>query len=104
MTVDTPHPALSPRQFELVARALADPRRMALLEAIASRREYSCHQLCTEFPVTKGTISHHMKELVQAGLVEARSEGQYRFYEARRDVLAAYTAELLRRTTHLRAG
>ena len=104
MTVQAPHPALSERQFELVAKALADPRRMALLESIASQREYSCHRLCCEFPVSKGTISHHMKELTRAGLVHSRREGQFRFYEVRRDVLAAYTAELLRRTAHVAGG
>jgi ArsR family transcriptional regulator len=104
MTVSSPQPALSTRQFELVAKALADPTRMGLLESIASRREYSCQLLCQEFPVSKGTISHHMKELIRSGLVHARREGQYMFYEVRRDVLAAYTAELLRRTSHLSAG
>lgn len=100
MTAQTPQPALSERQFDLVAKALADPRRMSLLQSIASRREYSCQTLCQHFPVSKGTISHHMKELVRAGLVHSRREGQYRFYEVRREVLAAYTAELMRRTAH----
>lgn len=95
--LDTPTPALGPKQFELVAKALADPRRMALLESIGGAREYSCQKLCFEFPVSKGTISHHMKELVRAGLITTRKEGQYRFYEVRREVLAAYTAELMRR-------
>lgn len=104
MTTASPTPVLSPRQFELVAKALADPRRMALLESIASQREYSCQQLCCEFPVSKGTISHHMKELVRAGLVDTRREGQYRFYEVRHEVLAAYTAELLRRTSKVTGG
>jgi DNA-binding transcriptional ArsR family regulator len=97
MRAETQTPLLSSKQFELVAKALADPRRVALLEAIASEREYSCHKLCVEFPVSKGTVSHHMKELVRAGLIQARKEGQYRFYEVRREVLAAYTAELMRR-------
>jgi ArsR family transcriptional regulator len=97
MRTETPTPLLPSKQFEAVAKALADPRRVALLEAIASEREYSCHKLCTEFPVSKGTISHHMKELVRAGLIQSRREGQYRFYEVRREVLAAYTAELMRR-------
>ena len=104
MTVQTPQPALPARQFELIAKALADPRRMALLESIASQREYSCHKLCEQFPVSKGTISHHMKELVRAGLVHARREGQYRIYEVRREVLAAYTAELMRRVARISAA
>lgn len=101
MTIQSPRPVLSARQFELVAKALADPRRMALLESIASQREYSCQKLCCEFPVSKGTISHHMKELVRSGLVHDRRDGQYRIYEVRREVLAAYTAELMRRVARL---
>jgi len=88
---------LTTRQFELVAKALSDPRRMALLEAIGSAREYPCHRLCDEFPVSKGTISHHMKELLRASLIRARRDGQYLHYEVCRDTIAAYMAELTRR-------
>jgi DNA-binding transcriptional ArsR family regulator len=89
--------ALSPRQFAAVARAIADPRRMALLESISSDVEYSCQKLCKESGVSKGTVSHHIKELVRAGLITERREGQFMFYEVRREVLAAYAAELMRR-------
>jgi ArsR family transcriptional regulator, arsenate/arsenite/antimonite-responsive transcriptional repressor len=89
--------ALTAHQFQAVAKALADPRRMALLESIGSERECSCQKLCSESGITKGTVSHHMRELVRAGLIEERREGQYMFYEMRRDVLAAYVAELMRR-------
>jgi ArsR family transcriptional regulator len=101
MKVETSAQLLPSKQFELIAKALADPRRMALLASIGSDREYSCHKLVEEFPVSKGTISHHMKELVRAGLIQVRQEGQYRFYSVRREVLAAYTAELMRRTAPL---
>lgn len=101
MSTETAALPFSAKQFDLVAKALADPRRMALLESIGSEREYSCQKLCVQFPVSKGTISHHMKELVRAGLITARREGQYRFYEVRREVLAAYTAELMRRVARV---
>jgi ArsR family transcriptional regulator len=90
---------LTQQQFDLIAKALADPRRMALLQAIASEEECACQRLRQEFPVSKATISFHIKELVRAGLVEAHREGQYLQCEVRRDVLRAYTAELLRRTS-----
>lgn len=89
--------ALSDKQFQAVAKALADARRMALLEAIGSEREYPCQKLCSESGITKGTVSHHVRELLRAGLIGERKAGQYVFYEVRREVLAAYTAELLRR-------
>jgi ArsR family transcriptional regulator, arsenate/arsenite/antimonite-responsive transcriptional repressor len=97
--VKKPHPerSLTDSQFELIAKALADPRRMQLLEVIAGHQECPCQKLREEFPVSKATISHHIKELVRAGLVEAHRDGQYLNCEVRRDVLEAYTAELLRR-------
>jgi ArsR family transcriptional regulator len=88
---------LAPGQFELVAKALADPRRVAVLQAIADEDCCACQHLRDQFPVSKATISHHIKELVRAGMVEARREGQYLKCLVRREVLEAYAAELLRR-------
>ncbi len=70
---------------------------MALLETIAGERACPCQRLRDQFPVSKATISHHIKELVRAGLVDARREGQHLNCQVRRDVLDAYTAELRRR-------
>jgi ArsR family transcriptional regulator len=92
-----PRSALTAQQFELIAKALADPRRMQLLEVISGEEECPCQRLRQEFPVSKATISHHIKELVRAGLIEARREGQYLHCEVRREVLESYAAELLRR-------
>lgn len=95
------HGSLTDRQFQAVAKALSDPRRMALLESIGSEREYSCQKLCEEAGVTKGTVSHHVRELLRAGLIDERRDGQFAFYEVRRDVLAAYAAELMRRVSRV---
>jgi ArsR family transcriptional regulator, arsenate/arsenite/antimonite-responsive transcriptional repressor len=88
---------LTDKQFELIAKALADPRRMQVLEVIAGEEECPCQRLREEFPISKATISHHIKELVRAGLIDARKDGQFLHCEIRRDVLEAYTTELLRR-------
>jgi ArsR family transcriptional regulator len=97
MSTERSQALLSEKQFEAVAKALADPRRMAILESIGGERECPCQHLVGRFKVSKGTISHHMKELSQAGLIAIRKEGTYVYYEIRREVLAAYTAELMRR-------
>jgi DNA-binding transcriptional ArsR family regulator len=90
---------LAPGQFERIAKALADPRRFALFEAIATGgSECPNQRLCHDFPVSKATVSHHLKELTQAGLVESEKDGQFVTYRARRDVLKAYTTELIRRS------
>lgn len=88
---------LAEGQFERIAKALSDPRRFQMLEAIGGNDFCANAQLCEDFPVSKATVSHHIKELVQAGLVDAEREGQFVHYRARPEVLQAYTAELLRR-------
>ena len=96
-TARSPREGLRPEQFELIAKALADPRRVALLEAIASERSCGCSSLLRKFPVSKATISHHIKELVRAGLVVAQRQGQFLECRVRRDVMEAYANALLKR-------
>ena len=88
---------LSAEQFDRIAKALADPTRVAVLEAIGRHDECPCQSLREAFPVSKATISHHIKELVRAGLVDARREGQFLHCQLRREALRGYAAELLRR-------
>ena len=86
-------------QFQRIAKALADPRRFEILEHIARQAEVGCQRLCGCFPVRQATISHHLKELASAGLVESRRDGQFVYYRTRPAVLDAYMAELRRRFT-----
>ena len=89
---------LAPGQFERIAKALSDPRRFSLLQTIAEAREECAYQkLCSVFPITKATVSHHMKELATAGLVETERDGQYMHARLVPGVIEAYTAELQRR-------
>ena len=84
-------------QFQRIAKALADPRRFEILEHIAKQAEVGCRRLCGCFPVRQATISHHLKELASAGLVESRRDGQFVYYRTRPAVLDAYMTELRRR-------
>jgi ArsR family transcriptional regulator len=88
---------MDPVQFSRVAKALADPRRFEILEMIAADAEVACKRMVGAFPVSQATISHHLKELATAGLIEARREGQCGHYRARPEAMAAYLAELERR-------
>ena len=103
MSPSTSTSRLAPGQFERIAKALADPRRFAMLEAISAARECPNQGLCSGFPVSKATVSHHIKELVQAGLIEAEREGQYKSYRVRHDVVNAYATEVIRRVGAQRA-
>jgi ArsR family transcriptional regulator, arsenate/arsenite/antimonite-responsive transcriptional repressor len=85
-------------KFQRIAKALADPRRFEILEVIAAAGEEICCGGVVEcFPVAQATVSHHLKELTDAGLVETRAEGQFKYLRARPDIVAEYAEELKRR-------
>lgn len=81
-------------QFQRIAKALADPRRFEILEVIAAGGEMCCGEVVDCFPVAQATVSHHLRELTDAGLVETRAEGQFKYLRARPEVLAEYVAQL----------
>ena len=88
-------PRLTDDRFHLIAKALADPRRYNLLRKISQSGDtLPCESLrgCTE--VSAATVSHHMKELETAGLIESTREGKFVAYRLRRDVLQAYLTSL----------
>lgn len=80
--------------FLRIAKALADARRLAILERIAARGDAACQHLCEEFPVTQPTMSHHLRLLADVGLIEMRRDGQYVHYRLRTEVVQAYMATL----------
>jgi DNA-binding transcriptional ArsR family regulator len=91
---DTKTITLSDRQFHLISRALADQRRYEILQKLGTKDTCACGDIRECIPVTAATLSHHMKELENAGLVEAEREGKFVNYTLRRDTLSAYLERL----------
>jgi ArsR family transcriptional regulator, arsenate/arsenite/antimonite-responsive transcriptional repressor len=82
--------AITKKQAQLIAKALADPRRYEILKQIGSAKCVACVDLRECQPVNAATMSHHTKELESAGLIEITREGKFAHLTLRRDVLQAY--------------
>jgi ArsR family transcriptional regulator, arsenate/arsenite/antimonite-responsive transcriptional repressor len=78
-----------------ILKALADPRRFELLERVAKAGcPLGCAQALEALPISPATLSHHIKELESAGLVEIRREGKFHFMTLRPGVLESLAADL----------
>ena len=81
--------------MERIASALAEPRRFKILKDLASHGEpMSCGTIVERHDVGHATISHHLKELENAGLIAIVREGKFGNVALRRDVWNAYVARL----------
>lgn len=67
---------------ELAARfkALADPTRVAIVNRLAAADEVCVCDLTAAFELSQPTISHHLRVLREAGLVESSRRGTWSYY------------------------
>jgi predicted transcriptional regulator len=57
------------------AKALSHPARIAILKVLAQRNECICGDIVEELPLAQSTVSQHLKELKNAGLVQGTIDG-----------------------------
>jgi ArsR family transcriptional regulator, arsenate/arsenite/antimonite-responsive transcriptional repressor len=87
---------LATEEFDRISKALADPQRREILQKLVAKR-MNCGDVHAMFNVSQPTVSHHLKELATAGILDKEKQGQFCFYQVKEEVLAAYVTELQRR-------
>ena len=74
---------IQPEAAEALAarfKALADPTRVAIVNRLAGAGEVCVCELVDEFELSQPTISHHLRLLRQAGLVDSERRGTWAYY------------------------
>lgn len=78
-------------------KALADPKRFELLERVAKAAcALRCSDVRPALAISPATLSHHIKELETAGLIDVTREGKFHFLTLRQDGLDALISSLAR--------
>lgn len=74
-----------------VCKALSDANRLEILRMLSGGEKCGC-RLLERFEITQPTLSHHMKTLVECGLVNDRKEGKWHHYSLNCEALTEFKA------------
>jgi ArsR family transcriptional regulator len=84
-------PALGDEEATATAelfRALGDPARVRIVNLVATSSEAVCAcELYAPLGLSQPTVSHHLKKLVEAGLLEREQRGKWAYFSLRRDAV-----------------
>ncbi|HQI17085.1 MAG TPA: metalloregulator ArsR/SmtB family transcription factor [Bacillota bacterium] len=62
-----------------IIKALSDPSRLKIVDILSCGGKCAC-EILEHFDLTQPTLSHHMKVLMECGIVECRKEGLWNYY------------------------
>jgi ArsR family transcriptional regulator len=83
-------------RIEKISKALADQTRLRIFEAISNCKEMNCGQIVALRGVTPATVSHHLKILSDAGLIQCCRRGQFVHNSVVPQAIAEYSRALAR--------
>lgn len=62
-----------------ILKALGDPNRLKILDLLSCGEKCAC-EILENFEFTQPTLSHHMKVLIECGIVDSRKDGTWNLY------------------------
>ena len=69
------HYTTKQNQIAVLLKAIAHPARIAIIEYLLKKEECICNDLVNHLPLSQPTVSQHLKELKQAGLIKGTISG-----------------------------
>lgn len=84
------------RQAVKVYKALGEPTRLKIALMLTEETNLCCSDIGGKLESVAGsTLSHHLKQLTDCGLLELRKEGTYIYYSVNREIAQKYAPYLL---------
>ncbi|MDF0709206.1 ArsR/SmtB family transcription factor [Flagellimonas okinawensis] len=83
------------KHIEKISKALGDVNRLSILKAIQScDGKLECSTITASLNLSQPSVSHHIKKLVDAELIEPQKEGRFYFYSLNEEVMESYLESL----------
>ena len=98
----TEHFSDQQNQIATIAKALGHPARIAIIEYLMKVNECICGDIVNELPLAQPTVSQHLKELKNAGIIKGNIEGNsicYCIDEKTIVILNAYFSKMIQTDT-----
>jgi DNA-binding transcriptional ArsR family regulator len=76
-----------------LARAISHPARISILKILAKEGNCSCNEIVEELPLSQSTVSQHLKELKNCGLISVTVQGTSSIYTLNEIVLMEFDHE-----------
>ncbi|MGC4103939.1 ArsR/SmtB family transcription factor [Ferruginibacter sp.] len=81
------------KQVEKISKALADTTRLQILKDMYKRKGcIQCSEIMNITNLAQPSVSHHIKTLIEAGLIDAEKDGRNHSYNLNQTVLKAYAS------------
>ena len=74
-----------------IVKALAHPARIAILRELAARKSCVCGEIVEVLPLAQSTVSQHLKELLNAGLIRGTVEGTKSCYCINKEAFSKFS-------------
>lgn len=83
------------RHLEKISKALGDINRLRIIEDMADNGGVmQCSEIVKVLELAQPSVSHHIKTLIEAGLIEPEKNGRNYSYSLNKDLLEKYAAKL----------
>ena len=73
----------------LICKALSDSNRLEIVQMLSEGEKCGC-KILERFEITQPTLSHHMKILVESGIVNDRREGKWHYYSLNSEMIDGF--------------
>ena len=81
------------QHLAILAKAISHPARIAILKMLAKKENCNCNDLVELLPLSQSTVSQHLKELKNCGLINGTVKGTSSIYSLNKSSLKEFESE-----------